>query len=382
MIYLDNAATSWPKPPAVIQAVTDFIKRGCANPGRSAHAMARMADEAVMHTREVLAGFFNISNPLRIVFMPNTTYALNTAIHGIIKPGDHVVTTMMEHNSVLRPLSTLEKAGTIRLDFIEPDRFGRIAIQSIKKAVTKSTSVFCMTFSSNVTGAVMPVAEAGKHCRANGVLFLVDSAQGAGVIPIDVENMCIDILAFSGHKGLLGLQGTGGLYVRENVTVRPLVQGGTGSFSDSLTQPDMFPDALESGTLNVPGIVGLGKGVQYIIDTGMSAIFLKKQRLLRMLMEGIEKESNIAVYSPPPESNSGIFAFNIADMDSSEVGYILDKKFGICVRSGLHCAPLAHRSLGTRDRGIVRISPGFFNDENEIDLTVKALQGIARGSYR
>lgn len=382
MIYLDNAATSWPKPPAVIQAVTDFIKRGCANPGRSAHAMARMADEAVMHTREVLAGFFNISNPLRIVFMPNTTYALNTAIHGIIKPGDHVVATMMEHNSVLRPLSTLEKAGTIRLDFIEPDRFGRIAIQSIKKAVTKSTSVFCMTFSSNVTGAVMPVAEAGKHCRANGVLFLVDSAQGAGVIPMDVENMCIDILAFSGHKGLLGLQGTGGLYVRENVTVRPLVQGGTGSFSDSLTQPDMFPDALESGTLNVPGIVGLGKGVQYIIDTGMSAIFLKKQRLLRMLMEGIEKESNIAVYSPPPESNSGIFAFNIADMDSSEVGYILDKKFGICVRSGLHCAPLAHRSLGTRDRGIVRISPGFFNDENEIDLTVKALQGIARGSYR
>lgn len=382
MIYLDNAATSWPKPPAVIQAVTDFIKRGCANPGRSAHAMARMADEAVMHTREILAGFFNISNPLRIVFMPNTTYALNTAIHGIIKPGDHVVATMMEHNSVLRPLSTLEKAGTIRLDFIEPDRFGRISIQSIKKAVTKSTSVFCMTFSSNVTGAVMPVAEAGKHCRANGVLFLVDSAQGAGVIPMDVENMCIDILAFSGHKGLLGLQGTGGLYVRENVTVRPLVQGGTGSFSDSLTQPDMFPDALESGTLNVPGIVGLGKGVQYIIDTGMSAIFLKKQRLLRMLMEGIEKESNIAVYSPPPESNSGIFAFNIADMDSSEVGYILDKKFGICVRSGLHCAPLAHRSLGTRDRGIVRISPGFFNDENEIDLTVKALQGIARGSYR
>ena len=382
MIYLDNAATSWPKPPAVIQAVADFIKRGCANPGRSAHAMARMADDAVMHTREILAGFFNISNPLRIVFMPNTTYALNAAIHGIINPGDHVVTTMMEHNSVLRPLSTLEKAGTIRLDFIEPDRFGRITIQSIKKAVTKSTSVFCMTLSSNVTGAVMPVAEAGRHCRANGVLFLVDSAQGAGAIPVDVENMCIDILAFSGHKGLLGLQGAGGLYVRDNVAVRPIVQGGTGSFSDSLEQPDMLPDAPESGTQYLPGIVCFGKGVQYIIDTGISAIFLKKQRLLRMLMEGIDKESNITVYSPPPESNSGILAFNIADMDSSEVAYILDKKFGICVRSGLHCAPLAHRSLGTRDSGIVRISPGFFNDENEIDLTVKAIQGIARGTYR
>ena len=166
------------------------------------------------------------------------------------------------------------------------------------------------------------------------------------------------------------------------MAVRPIVQGGTGSFSDSLEQPDMLPDALESGTLNVPGIVGLGKGVQYIIDTGISAIFLKKQRLLRMLMEGIDKESNITVYSPPPESNSGILAFNIADMDSSEVAYILDKKFGICVRSGLHCAPLAHRCLCTRDSGIVRISPGFFNDENEIDLTVKAIQGIARGTYR
>ncbi len=382
MIYLDNAATSWPKPPTVVQAVADFIKRGCANPGRSAHAMARMADEAVMHTREIIAGFFNISNPLRIVFMPNTTYALNTAIQGIINPGDHVVTTMMEHNSILRPLSTLEKAGIIWIDYIEPDKFGRITIQSIKKTVTKSTSVLCMTHSSNVTGAIMPVAEAGKHCRANGVLFLVDSAQSAGIVPIDVENMCIDILAFPGHKGLLGLQGTGGLYVRENVPIRPLVQGGTGSFSDSLTQPDIFPDVLESGTLNVPGIAGLGKAVQYIIDTGISNIFLKKQQLLRMLMEGIEKESNITVYSPIPEANSGILAFNIENMDSSEVGYLLDKRFGVCVRSGLHCAPLAHRSLGTRDRGMVRISPGFFNDENEIDLTVKALQGIARGSYR
>ncbi|HEY8500367.1 MAG TPA: aminotransferase class V-fold PLP-dependent enzyme [Clostridia bacterium] len=382
MIYLDNAATSWPKPPTVIQAATDFIKRGCANPGRSAHAMARMADEAVMHTREILAGFFNISNPLRIVFMPNTTYALNTAIHGIVNPGDHVVTTMMEHNSVLRPLAALEKAGAIRLDFIEPDRFGRITIQSIKKTVTKSTTLFCMTHSSNVTGAIMPVAEAGKHCRANGVLFLVDAAQSAGAVPVDIENMCIDILAFPGHKGLLGLQGTGGLYVRENVPVRPLVQGGTGSFSDNLMQPDIFPDILESGTLNVPGIVGLGKAVQYIIDTGISNIFIKKQQLLRLLVEGIEKESNITVYSPAPEANSGILAFNIENMDSSEAGYLLDKKFGVCVRSGLHCAPLAHRSLGTRDKGMVRISPGFFNDKNEIDLTIKAIRGIARGSYR
>lgn len=379
MIYLDNAATSWPKPPQVIQAMTDFMKRGCANPGRSAHDMARQADDAVLHTRELLAKLFNIPDPMRIAFMPNATYGLNMAIHGVLRDGARVVTTMMEHNSVLRPLKTLEKAGKIQLELIWPDKLGRISLQSIKRAVTKTTSLFCMSLSSNVTGAVMPFAEAGRHCRANNVPFLLDAAQGAGVIPIDVQGMCVDLLAFPGHKGLLGPQGTGGLYVREGMEIQPIIQGGTGSFSDQLTQPCVFPDMLESGTLNTPGIIGLGKGVSFILGTGITTIRKKKLQLLTRLFNALEREERITIYSPPPEQNSGILSLSVEEMDSAEAGYILNKNFGILVRNGLHCAPYAHQALGTRDKGLVRLSPGFFNSENDMDLVVKALQKIAAG---
>lgn len=378
MIYLDNAATSWPKPPQVIQAIMDVLKRGCANPGRSAHTMARQTEDAVLNAREVVARFFNIGDPMRVAFMPNTTYALNTAIYGVVTKGSTVVTTAMEHNSVLRPLKTLENEGIINLEIIEPDKYGKITVQNIKKTLRKGIDLFCMTLSSNVTGAIMPVAEAGKICRAYGIVFLLDAAQGAGDIPIDVEKMNIDMLAFPGHKGLFGPQGTAGLFVREGINIKPLVQGGTGSFSDRLVQPEIFPDILESGTLNVPGIVGLGKGVSFINDTGMENIHLHKKRLLEMLFEGLTKESNITIYSPPPNQNSGILAFSVNDMDSSEVSYLLDRKFGICTRSGYHCAPLSHLALGTADKGLVRISPGYFNDETEIELTIKAIQSIAR----
>ncbi|ANW99592.1 cysteine desulfurase [Thermoclostridium stercorarium subsp. thermolacticum DSM 2910] len=378
MIYLDNAATSWPKPPQVIQAMTDILKRGCANPGRSAHAMARQTEDAVLNVREAVAKFFNIKDPLRIAFMPNTTYALNAAIYGVITEGSVVATTAMEHNSVLRPLKTLESRGIIGLETVEPDRYGRISVQSIKKVLRKGIDLFCMTVSSNVTGAIMPVTEAGRICRELGITFLVDAAQGAGVIPIDVERMNIDMLAFPGHKGLLGPQGTAGLYVREGIKIKPFIQGGTGSFSDRLFQPEVFPDILESGTLNVPGIVGLGKGISFISETGIEHIRLKKKKLLTMLFEALSKEENITVFSPVPEQNSGIFAFLVHHMDSSEVSYILDRKFGICTRSGFHCAPLAHRALGTSDSGLVRISPGYFNNETEIELTIEAIRSIAR----
>lgn len=378
MIYLDNAATSWPKPPQVIQAMTDILKRGCANPGRSAHAMARQTEDAVLNVREAVAKFFNIKDPLRVAFMPNTTYALNAAIYGVITEGSVVATTAMEHNSMLRPLKTLESRGIIGLETVEPDRYGRISVQSIKKVLRKGIDLFCMTVSSNVTGAIMPVTEAGRICRELGITFLVDAAQGAGVIPIDVERMNIDMLAFPGHKGLLGPQGTAGLYVREGIKIKPFIQGGTGSFSDRLFQPEVFPDILESGTLNVPGIVGLGKGISFISETGIEHIRLKKKKLLTMLFEALSKEENITVFSPGPEQNSGIFAFLVHHMDSSEVSYILDRKFGICTRSGFHCAPLAHRALGTSDSGLVRISPGYFNNETEIELTIEAIRSIAR----
>jgi len=381
MIYLDNAATSWPKPPQVIQAMMEIMKRGCANPGRSAHAMARQTEDAVLGVRELTAKFFNISDPMRVAFMPNTTYALNAAIYGVIAEGFAVVTTAMEHNSVLRPLKTLEKRGIISLEIIEPDKYGRITVQSIKKTLRKGIDLFCMTISSNVTGAIMPVAEAGKICRTLGITFLVDAAQGAGTIPIDVEKMNIDMLAFPGHKGLLGPQGTAGLYVREGITIKPFVQGGTGSFSDRFFQPEIFPDILESGTLNVPGIVGLGKGISFINETGMENIQIKKKQLLAMLFDGLSKEENITVYSPAPDQNSGIFAFSVSNMDSSEVSYLLDRKYGICTRSGFHCAPLSHQALGTSGTGLVRISPGYFNDETEIELTIKAIQNIAGGMH-
>lgn len=378
MIYLDNAATTWPKPPQVVQAMADFMRRGCANPGRAAHIMARQADEAVLNTRELLAKLFNIADPMRIAFMPNATLALNMAIHGVIQQGFKVVSTMMEHNSVLRPLKTLEDAGVIELELIKPEKFGRISIPSIRKAIDSSTNLLCMTLSSNVTGAIMPVAEAGKLCRTNGVTFLVDASQGAGVVPVDCESMCIDLLAFSGHKGLFGPQGTGGLYVRDGIKLKPLVQGGTGSFSDKLTQPEIFPDALESGTLNVPGIVGLGKGIQFILDTGIANIHARKRNHLKILFEELEKENRISIYSPPPENNTGIMSIDIDGLDSSEVGYLLDKKYGICIRSGLHCAPLAHSFLNTHEKGLVRLCPGYFNEDIDIDLAVKALQGIVR----
>lgn len=381
MIYLDNAATSWPKPPQVIQAMLDVLKRVCANPGRSAHTMARQTEDAVLNVREMLAKLFNINDPMRIAFMPNTTYALNTAIYGVTAKGSKVVTTAVEHNSVLRPLKTLEAEGIISLEVIQPDKFGKITIQSIKRTLRKGIDLFCMTLSSNVTGSIMPVDEAGKICRSHGIVFLLDAAQGAGVIPIDVEKMNIDLLAFPGHKGLLGPQGTAGLYVREGIKIKPLVQGGTGSFSDRLLQPEVFPDVLESGTLNVPGIVGLGKGVSFVNDTGIESIHQKKKQLLKMLFDELEQESSITIYSPSPEQNSGILALSIQDMDSSEVSYLLDRKFGICTRSGFHCAPLTHLALGTDKTGLVRISPGYFNDETEIELTVKAIQSIAAGMH-
>jgi cysteine desulfurase/selenocysteine lyase len=377
MIYLDNAATSWPKAPKVVKAMANFLKQGCANPGRSAHKMASKANDAVFRTRELLAALFNIADPMRIALMPNATYALNMAIQGFLTRNAQVVSTMMEHNSVLRPLKTLEHAGVIHLRLIKPDRLGRIGIESIKQAVTKSTTLFCMSLSSNVNGAIMPVAEAGKHCRSTNTVFLLDASQGAGVLPIDVEYMCIDMLAFPGHKGLLGPQGTGGLYVREGIHINPIIQGGTGSFSEQTTQPSVFPDVLESGTLNVPGIVGLGEGVSYILKTGIENIYFKKRQLLDRLISATINDDRISVYSPPTEHNSGILALSVRNMDSSEAGYLLNKRYGICIRSGLHCAPLAHRALGTHDKGLIRISPGYFNKKGEIDMAVKALKSLA-----
>lgn len=378
MIYLDNAATSYPKPEKVYEEMERCMREYCANPGRGGHEMSIMSAKAVLEVRETVCRFFGMSNPMQLSFTKNATEALNIAIKGVLKPGDHVITTCMEHNSVIRPLKTLEKDSGIELTVIEGNEFGEICPEDIEKSIRVNTKLIVCTISSNVNGIIMPVKDIGKLARARGILFLVDASQGAGALSIDVNDMYIDMLAFPGHKSLLGPQGTGGLIVQEALCVEPLMQGGTGSHSESLYQPLFMPDMLESGTLNTPGIVGLGSGVGFIESFGISSLSQYKHMLLKRLHEGIEEIKKIKLYSlNDVKRNSGIAAINFEGLDSNEVSYILDSKYKIATRAGLHCAPLAHKTLGTLHIGVIRFSIGCFNTMDEIDYTLEALREIA-----
>ncbi|NLM74186.1 MAG: aminotransferase class V-fold PLP-dependent enzyme [Clostridiaceae bacterium] len=377
MIYLDNAATSFPKPEAVYDTVYTFMKESCANPGRSSHKMARESAACVMKTRDSLAELFNIKNPLQIAFTPNATYALNMAIQGLLKTGDHVVTTAMEHNSVLRPLYELRRKGLISYTIVKPRTiYGDIDARDILRAVRYNTRLVVVSSSSNVTGTVLPYRELGEYLKKRRIHYLVDASQGAGVLPLDVESMQISMLAFPGHKSLLGPQGTGGLYVADNIKLRSIFQGGTGSRSFETIHPSFMPDMLESGTLNVPGIAGLGAGVDFILKTGIDEIRKKKQLLIDRLHERLSGIKRIKLYSKP-ENNSSIIALSIEGIDSSEAANILDSKYEIAVRPGFHCAPLAHKELKTESTGLIRISPGYFNTLDEIEYTADSLIEIA-----
>lgn len=379
MIYLDNAATSFPKPSEVYDRVYAFMKESCANPGRSSHEMARTSSTAVMKAREGLAALFNVSNPLQIGFTPNATFALNMAIQGILKKGDHVVTTAMEHNSVLRPLYELKKNGVIDYTVVMPyDRYGAVDPTDLIRAVRTRTRLLILTASSNVTGTVMPYDEMGEMAFKKGIVYLVDASQGAGVLPFDVQKMHISMLAFPGHKGLLGVQGTGGLYVDEKIALRPIIQGGTGSRSFETVHPLFMPDILESGTLNTPGIVGLAAGVEFIAKTGVEAIHAKKEQLVSILIERLKGHRRIKLYSNiEKHQNSGIVALTIEGTDSSDAGNLLDSRYHIAVRTGFHCAPLAHKALGTEKTGLVRISPSYFNTPDEMQYAADSLMEIA-----
>lgn len=377
MVYLDNAATSFPKPLRVYDEIDRCMREYCANPGRGGHTMSIASGMAVSLARERISAFFNINNPLRLSFTKNATEALNVAIKGVLKPGDHVITTCMEHNSVIRPLKTLEKDDIIELTIVDGDNFGQINAAAVGNSVNSKTKLIVCTFSSNVNGIILPIEEIGSIARSKGILFLVDASQGAGVEKIDVEKMNIDMLAFPGHKGLLGPQGTGGLYVRERIGIVPLMEGGTGSASENLYQPQMMPDILESGTLNTPGVIGLGYGVNFINSLGLANIKLFKYSLIERLIEGMEEIEGVVIYSRKEfDNNSGIAAMNFEGVDSSEVSYILDKEYGIATRAGLHCAPLAHKTIGTARQGVVRFSVGCFNTIEDIDYTLEALANI------
>jgi cysteine desulfurase family protein len=378
MIYLDNAATTYPKPEQVYIEMDRCMRRYCANPGRGGHAMSIASGQAVMQVREELSRFFNIQNPIRLCFTKNATESLNIAMKGVLNPGDHVITSGMEHNSVIRPLKTLQRDIGIEISIIRGSEFGEIDPDDIRKQIKPNTRLLVFTLSSNVNGIILPAAEIGRIAGEYGITFLLDGSQGAGSIDIDVEKMNIGLLAFPGHKSLMGPQGTGGLYIRENIKVCSIISGGTGSNSENYYQPEDMPDMMESGTLNTPGIVGLGSGIRFINEVGLENIRARKHELIKRLHEGAEEIKGVRLYSRKEmANNSGIVALNIEGVASTEVSYVLDKAYKIATRAGLHCAPLAHETLGTIKDGVVRFSVGYFNNPDEIDLTLSALREIS-----
>lgn len=378
MIYLDNAATSWPKPPTVIAAMTNALCVAGGNPGRSSHQAAMHAAENLMECRENLAELFNIANPLRLCFTANATESLNLALKGLLRQGDHVVCTSMEHNSVWRPLCRLRQSG-VEFSVARADDRGVISPAGVVREIRPNTRLITAIHASNVNGAINPVAEIGQVARDRGIAFLVDAAQTAGSVPIDAEAMKIDLLAFPGHKGLLGPTGTGGLFIRESIDLQPLREGGTGSESASSAQPEYLPDRYESGTLNTLGIAGLNEGVKYLLHDGVAAIQCREWQLTQRLLAGLSSNSGVTVYGPGlDQPRAAVVSFNVADRDPAWVAEQLDRDFGIACRPGLHCAYLAHQTQGTERIGTVRLSPGPFTTEFEIEAAVTAVKALSQ----
>ncbi len=377
-IYLDNAATSHPKPESVYRAVDHALREIGTSPGRGGYRRGLDATRIVFGARESLAELFGIKDSSRLAFTSSATEALNLAIAGILRPGDHAVTTTMEHNSVSRPLRLAEKRGS-SITRIPCDRSGFLNPRDLAAALRADTRLIVLSHCSNVTGTVQPLAEIGHLARQSGVPLLVDAAQSAGVMPIDVRAMEISLLAAPGHKGLLGPQGTGFLYIAEGLELPPLVVGGTGGHSSGEEQPEEMPARFESGTLNTPGIAGLGAGVEFILSTGIETIRKKEMTLVRHLMEGLDVIKGITLYGPTPEKErGGIVSFTVEERDPAMFGFTLDQEYDIEVRTGLHCAPWAHRTIGTYPAGTIRVSPGWFTTEQEIETFLSAIHQILK----
>ena len=374
MIYLDNAATSFPRPACVARAMSDALTQCGANPGRAGHRLALAAGRIVEGCREDLAAMLGETDASRVAFACNATDALNMAIHGVVRTGDHVVTTLLEHNSVLRPLSELSRSGAITLTIVPPDAQGRIRAQDVAQAMTPRTRLVAMTHMSNVLGAAQDVAAVGMLCRRRGVLLLVDCAQTAGHLPLTPRTWGAALLAMPGHKGLLGPHGTGALWVREDVKLAPLRQGGTGSASESMFQPRMMPDALESGTLNLPGIAGLHAGMREALARREEA-HAATVALCDALRGELLAMPGVRVYTP---EGATLVSFNIEGIASQETAAALDG-MGIAVRGGLHCAPGVHRFLGTLESGAVRVSPGIYNTKQDAQALLLAVERIIKG---
>jgi len=379
LIYFDNAATSGPKPDSVMRAICDCLKNANANPGRSAHSLSIKAAELIYRTREIIGELFHFSNTENIVLTKNATEALNIAIYGTLNEGDEVITTSMEHNSVLRPLNHLKDKGTIDLKILKADENGVVQPQQIEAAISDKTKLIAVTSASNVTGTKLNLGDIYKVTQAAGVKMLVDGAQGAGSTEIDLEKTPFDFLAITGHKHLLGPQGTGALIIKNPYEVAPFMRGGTGSLSEKTIHPDFPPDKFEAGTLNTPGYAGLAEGIRFILQTGIKSIIEREHQLIQYLLKSLLKIKEIEVYAPYVD-RVGIVSFNIKGVMSSEVSHYLDTEWGICTRPGLHCAPEAHKTLGTFPQGTVRFSLSYFNTQEEIDTAILALKCfIVRG---
>lgn len=383
MIYFDNAATSWPKPPGVAEAMVHFLEHVGANAGRSGHRLSLQAGRLVYDAREAIATLFGAPDPLRVVFGANVTEALNVVLCGYLHPGDHVVTSGMEHNSVMRPLRALSRAG-VELSVVPCSAAGELRAEDVAAALRPNTALVALNHASNVCGTLLPVREVGAIARRHGCLLLVDAAQTAGALPIDLAADAIDLLAFTGHKALGGPMGTGGLVIGPRVDVArlaPLKRGGTGSRSEEEEQPDFLPDKLESGTSNVVGLAGLAAGVRWVLERGVEALRAHEIDLARCLIDGLVAVPGVTVYGPrDARRQTATVSFNVDGLAPSDVGLALDDEFEVMCRVGLHCAPAAHRTLGTFPAGTVRLSLGAFNTRDEVEFALRAVRHIAAGA--
>ena len=377
MIYLDSAATSFLKPPCVAQAVFEAMNT-LGSPGRGAHPLTLAASRTVWECREAVAQLLGAADPARVCFTPNSTAALNTAICGLFGPGDHVITTAVEHNSVLRPLYRLEERG-LELTILPADARGVICYEDLKRALRPNTRGVVCNHASNVTGNVLDVERIGAFCREHGVYFVVDVSQSAGVLEVNQQAMGASVVCFTGHKGLLGPQGTGGLCVAPNVTLRPLVVGGSGVHSYDRRHPAQLPEGLEAGTLNAHGLAGLLAGVRYIQEQGREELYHREMELSSAFIQGVRKVRGVTLYGDvdAPE-RTAVVSFNLGEEDAGVVADVLAQEFGICTRAGAHCAPLIHEALGTSRQGAVRVSFSHMNTMKEVKRAVEAVEELAR----
>ena len=379
-VYLDNASTTFPKPKRVVDSIYNFLTSIGGNPGRSNHDNALNTNRLLLEARETISEFFNYPLLENVIFTNNITTSLNVLINGSLSQGDHVITSSMEHNSVLRPLFNLQNQNIINLDIVKANKFGFLSVKDIENKMNVNTKMIVLSQASNVNGSIQPIKEIGELCKKNNIFLILDSAQGAGVLDIDFKDLNLSALAFTGHKSLFGPQGIGGFIIDEslNAICKPLILGGTGSLSHSIDQPSFLPDKFESGTLNMPGIVGLMEGIKFINKEGINAIYEENSFLRNSLINELSNMNDVILYEDVNNNHNhtSCISFNIKNIDTAELSFILDSDYGIKNRSGLHCAPLAHKSIGSFPSGTVRLSLSYFNNNSDIDYTINSINKI------